>query len=68
MKATLTDLDYTTIADRRERVRASVTQWTDRVAAGAYVPSAGELAAVAALCTEYFLPVELARVRRWMTP
>jgi hypothetical protein len=45
-----------------------VTRWTDRVAVGAYDPSPWELAAVVALCQEHFLPVEAARVLRWMAP
>lgn len=68
MIPTRTDLDPTTITATRERVRAGVTRWTDRIVAGAYLPTQDELEAVVALCTEYFLPVERARVRRWMAP
>lgn len=68
MNATPLDLDPATITATRERVRAGVTRWTDRIVAGAALPSQDEVEAVAALCTEYFLPVELARVRRWMRP
>jgi hypothetical protein len=68
MNATPLDLDPATITATRERVRAGVTRWTDRIVAGAYCPTQDELDAVVALCTEYFLPIERARVRRWMAP
>lgn len=68
MTTTLADLDYTTFTARRERARASVTRWADRIAAGVYWPSAAELIALVELCEDHFLPVEAARVRRWMMP
>lgn len=64
----MADVTDATFAARRERLRASVARWADRIAAEAYYPAPDELTAVVALCQEYFLPVEAARVRRWMTP
>lgn len=68
MKATLLDLDHTTISQRRQRLRTAIAKMATAIADGECTPTRVELEAVAALCTEYFLPVELARVRRWMAP
>jgi hypothetical protein len=68
MKAT-PDLDHATTAERRQRLREAVAKMATAIDTGECdPPTRAELEAVAALCTEYFLPVELARVRRWMAP
>lgn len=68
MKSTLVCLDQATVAERRQRLRDAIAKMAIAIAEGECTPTRDELNAVAALCTEYFLPVELARVRRWMAP
>lgn len=68
MKATLLDLDHTTIAQRRQRLRDAIAKMAPAIAAGECTPTRVELEALVLLCNEHFLPVEAARVMRWMTP
>lgn len=68
MTTTLADLDPTTIADRRQRLREAIAKMATAIANGDCTPSRVELEAILVMCHEHFLPVEAARVLRWMTP
>lgn len=67
MNTPLVDLDYATITDRRERVREKIATTAAAIANGERISHA-ELNAILELCQKYFLPVEAARVMRWMAP
>jgi len=51
---------------QRERLRNAVTGLGAAIASGEVTPTPGELEALAQICVDHFLPVEAARVRRWM--
>jgi len=52
---------------RREDLRHAVDELAEQLAAGAIRMDAVELEALALICAEdYFLPIEAARVRRWI--
>lgn len=67
MNATDLHIDYATITDRRERVRDKIATTAAAIANGERISHA-ELNAILELCQKYFLPVEAARVMRWMAP
>lgn len=56
----------TTIAQRRQRLREAIAQIAEAIATEGAVPSRVDLNQILGLCQEYFLPVEAARVQRWM--
>lgn len=55
-----------TIVERRQRLRAGIAKMAEAIANEGYAPSQVELDRLIELCQEYFLPVEAARVKRWM--
>lgn len=64
----IADVTDATFTARQQRLRERVDTLADRIAAGEDVLSSVELEILIGFCQEYFLPVEAARVRRWMTP
>ncbi len=64
----ITEPDASTIAARRQQLRECIAKMADAIAAGACDPVDVELQALVQICEEHFLPVEAARVRRWMGP
>lgn len=64
----ITAVDLPTFAARRNRLRSAITQFMAAIVAGEVTPIPAELEALAQLCDEQFLPVEAARVRRWIAP
>jgi hypothetical protein len=60
--------DTTTILERQRRLRDAVEKWATQLADDdeEETLSRPELEALVGLCEEYFLPVEAARVRRWL--
>ncbi len=53
-------------ADHRQRLVAAVTQMAVAIDQDHVIPTLDELRAIAAMCDEFQLPAEGARVRRWM--
>lgn len=68
MKVTLEHTDHTAVAQRRQRLRDAIAKMATAIANGDCTPSRVELEALVLLCQEQFLPVEAARVMRWMAP
>lgn len=51
---------------RRLELRDAVTRLAIAIAHGEVTPQPIELEALAQICAEHFLPVEAARIRRWI--
>jgi hypothetical protein len=58
----------TTFAARRQQLRECIAKMATAIANGDCTPERVELEVLVLICQEHFLPVEAARVRRWMTP
>lgn len=57
----------TDTTERRLRLRTAIERMSAAILAGeCEPPTVDDLRALAELCNEHFLPVEAARVRRWM--
>ncbi len=55
-----------TPSDRRAFFRKAIHQCLDEIVAGNVTPARLELDALAALCDELDLPLDAARIRRWI--
>jgi hypothetical protein len=64
----ITSAPDTTFAARRQQLRECIAKMATAIASGDCTPERVELAALVQICQEHFLPVEAARVRRWMAP
>jgi hypothetical protein len=51
---------------RRGDLREAVGRMATAIAHGEIAPTPCELEALAQICAEHFLPVEAARIRRWI--
>lgn len=56
------------IPTRRTRLSAAVAKMAHQIDTGAITTSVVELDALAQLCDAHQLPIEAARVRRWIDP
>jgi hypothetical protein len=56
----------TSLTVDRRRLQEAVAKLGEALATGEVKPSPGELQALAAVCDANRLPIEAARVRRWM--
>lgn len=52
----------------RQQLRECIAKMAEAIATGECHPLRVELEALIQICYDHFLPVEAARVRRWMTP
>lgn len=55
-----------TFAARQQRLRDAVAKLAAAIVAGDRIPSKVELEAVVGFCQDYALPLEAARVSRWL--
>lgn len=67
MAAEIIDLGVYQAFERRQRLRERIARMGAAIAAGEIHPSRVELDQVIGFCVEYFLPVEAAKVARWMS-